>query len=203
MSYSRHANLGEILFGDLIGKVMVGVEDLNLSDLKCNCKGGFTNCKMPGICGKQNCIYSMTCKRCPDNNPAVYVGSTARSLKTRTTEHLYLLRKFLKFGSKSDSFVAHMSTHFSDINEASMDTLRSSVDFGLITNVRNNGRAGTDDCGLCGAERYSILIRLMRGECIMNCRDELLFKCRHKAQFPRWSTILLDEEFLTFTDDPD
>ena len=201
MSYSRHANLGEILFGDLIGKVMVGVEDLNMSDLQCNCKGGFTKCKMPGICGKQNCIYSMTCKMCPKGS--IYVGSTARSLKTRTTEHLYLLRKFLKFGSKSDSFVSHMSSHFTTIDEAPMETLRSVVDFDLVTSLRNNSRAGTDKCGLCAAERYSILVRIMRGEEIMNCRDELLFSCRHKAQFPRWNTILLDDdELIDITDDP-
>ena len=201
MSYSRHANLGECLFGDLVGKLMVGVEDLNLSDLRCNCQGGSSKCKMPGICGKQNCIYSMTCNKCPSK--PVYVGSTARSLKTRTTEHLYLVRKFFKFGTKSDSFVAHMSTHFDNHDQASMQALRSSVDFGLITNLRNAGRAGTDNCGLCAAERYNILIRLMRGEEIMNCRDELLFNCRHVANFPRWKTIEYDDVFLDITDDPD
>ena len=37
MSYSRFTNMGQKLNSDLAGKVMEGIEDVNLQDRDCNC----------------------------------------------------------------------------------------------------------------------------------------------------------------------
>ena len=111
--------------------------------------------------------------------------------------HLYDVRKIIKQQSTSiDSFTKHFLSHFTNLEQASMANLRSSVDLGLIYNVKRLSRAGTDSCELCSAERFYLLKYQFLQRPLVNFKDEIYFSCRHRREFPRWK---LDADF---TDDP-
>ena len=53
-----------------------------------------------GECRKSNVQYCMCCKLCPEEDPTVYIGETARNLYTRSKEH------FKNYKSKKkDNFI--------------------------------------------------------------------------------------------------
>ena len=58
------------------------------------------------------------------------------------------------------------------------------VKFGLIWEIKEKAviyKPGGKDCKLCNAEKYHILMANDKGS--LNCRSELLSKCRHRAKW--------------------
>ena len=85
MSYHKFANLGELLSGDLTGKVMKGVESLDFMDRDCNCNRAFMvdgGCIFGGDCRKCIVVYKCQCM-CGK----FYIGSTQNSVKKRMHGH--------------------------------------------------------------------------------------------------------------------
>ena len=137
----------------------------------------------------------MQCNVC-ENRP-VYLGSSVRNCKTRINEHFYDVRSCIKLSKNKDSFANHMKRHYQSLEEASMAKLREDVDVGIRTNLRRITKAGTKNCELCSAERFDILRGFFTGENLINLRDEVYAKCRHRQSFPKW--VLKND---SFTDDP-
>ena len=57
-----------------------------------------------GNCRRSNVQYEMHCQDCPETNPTVYLGETARNLYTRAGEHMDTYRRRTNGGNK-ESFV--------------------------------------------------------------------------------------------------
>ena len=65
------------------------------------CQGGRGD---GGNCRKSNVQYEMECLECPETNPTVYVGETARNVYTRGLEHFDIYRRRQR-GGKKESFL--------------------------------------------------------------------------------------------------
>ena len=87
MVYKRHANLKEILLGDLHGKVMAHTKDTATKQLICNCRADTKvdgKCIYnDGDCKKAGVIYKLTCKCCN----MFYIGKMQNYLKKRMAGH--------------------------------------------------------------------------------------------------------------------
>ena len=78
-------------------------------------------CNGRGQCLRKNCVYSVSCRLCPENDD--YIGETHRTLHKRTTEHF----------TKDDSNVFR---HFVDRHPG--DPVRGNVDVRVLNSVCEN-----------------------------------------------------------------
>ena len=83
MSYHRHKNLRELLQGDLNQKLIANVTSRDYVDEPCNCRNP-SSCPYKGRCRNKVAIYKATCL----TTNKVYIGNTARNVKTRIQEHV-------------------------------------------------------------------------------------------------------------------
>ena len=188
MGYSRFTNFGQSLFSDVCRKVIGNFKDKNLESAVCNCMGG--RCILPNECGMKNLIYSLDCRFCESTGVEMsYVGSTARTVKKRFSEHLSDVRKDIKHGTKTDSFSCHVKQHFKDLEDASMKRMRDFIRCRVVKKVDSLNRAGTDACELCSEERFYLIRQRMLGLDFMNKKDEFYFSCRHKKEFSRFVSV--------------
>ena len=113
MSYHKFPNLGEILGGDLTGKLMKDVKSQDYMDRPCNCN------KASKVDGK--CIYGDKCRKCIVVYKCeysicgmFYIGNTQNHIKKRMNEHFAETRNQVNKGLISDSFAKHFATHFNE-----------------------------------------------------------------------------------------
>ena len=84
MSYHRFPNLGEVLHGDMIGKLRKGIGSKDFLDREYNCSSSTKvkgECAYEGDCRACCIVYKVTCKK----RLSVYVGNTQNTLKKNGT----------------------------------------------------------------------------------------------------------------------
>ena len=101
MSHHRFPNIGQMFRGDLLRKVMAGIDDVAKRDRPCNCnrrakRESDGTCMYRGRCREAVVIYEIKCKCCNMD----YVGKTQRYGKTRTQEHIRDVWKLVKFNKE-------------------------------------------------------------------------------------------------------
>ena len=125
MLYHRFANLGQKFNSNLTGKVMKGIFDSDLMDMKCNCNKASTlengKCMYDSQCRQSMVVYELQHKATNKS----YIGKTQCHLKTRTKQHVYNAWKVIKtgrqkfgenwYGSGSYARADAFSKHFSNL----------------------------------------------------------------------------------------
>ena len=97
-----------------------------------------------------------------------YHGMTGGPFKSRYNGHKDDMRH-------KEIYVTTLSRHVWRLREMK-------VKFGLTWEIKEKAviyKPGGKDCKLCNAEKYHILMANDKGS--LNCRSELLSKCRHRA----------------------
>ena len=110
--------------GDLAGKLMDGIIDLEGEPLPCNCnaqtKSEDGKCIYNGLCRVQMTIYDLKCTITGKS----YIGKTQRHLKKRTSEHLADIYKLLEAKQEGqtykqvDAFTKHIAELCKDCNSS-------------------------------------------------------------------------------------
>ena len=190
MSYHKFPNLRDIFQGDLKGKVMKNIVSKEYQDKKCNCNRATLDkdglCQWKGHCGKHMVLYVMKCRFCPKE----YLGQTQNALKERSGEHARDVKKLLNIEESSDSYAAHMVTHFPPGAKTTTSMARTMS----TTSVLWQGKAlscmksfGRNSCQLCMQERIALLkMKKEDQKKMMNSNWEMYGACPHKTSFHRF-----------------
>ena len=188
MSYHRFPNLGELLQGDLISKIIRDLASKDVLDRECNCN---TNTKVNGRringggCRRCYVIYKVTCKCYGD----FYVGNTQNTVKKRMEQHFQDVAQKVANDKNSDSFAAHFAKHFTQ--KSSPQQCREIMSFGILSTVNPIGSMKTWvklSCTLCMKERIEIIDNSRhRYSRIINVCSEVYGVCRHIPIFHRFT----------------
>ena len=134
----------------------------------CNCHNT-DNCPLNGNCLQQAVVYRADVT--PDQGePKYYVGLTEPSFKGRWADHKSSFRN-IQYKSKSK-----LSAFVWSLREENID---SDIKWSILRKCTPY-RAGGKQCNLCLWEKYFII----KGDHHMiNQKDELLGKCRHRDKY--------------------
>jgi hypothetical protein len=182
--------MGELLYQDLQGKIMKGIESLDFKDRECNCRGVTTKdpCAYGGECRKAIVVYSLTCKCCGME----YIGNTQRYVKKRTQEHFREVIQLLKTGKKTDTFASHFAKHFEGKDIPSTTDVRDICKIEVIwqgnaTSAMKSFRK--HNCALCLKERIEIAKKWYSNpKRLINSNLEIYGFCKHRPHFHRYPT---------------
>ena len=166
VSYSCLPNIESIISGH--NKKILNSED-KADQPSCNCRGGISTCPMEGKCLNKSIIYKASVKS--KNKTCTYLGLSANTFKERLGNHK------LSFNHQKYSQNTNLSKHIWDLktkNEA-YEITWSRVASAPLYNPR------TETCKLCNLEKT--LIMTSTDHNLLNGRNELMNKCRHRAKF--------------------
>ena len=201
MSYHKFSNLREILSGDLVSKLLKGVESIDFMDRDCNCNARTKVngvCAFGGDCRKSIVVYQAECKTCGHS----YLGNTQQKLKTRMNQHFAEVKDQVNRGRISDTFASHFASHFAPGANTTTSQAREMVKMKIlwqgkaISCMKSFGQLG---CSLCMRERLEILKiseKNANENKLINTCGEIYGACRHKTKFHRYTM-----NNITSTDD--
>ena len=188
MSYHRFPNLGEVLQGDMIGKLKKGTVSKDFSDRECNCsstKKVKGECAYEGDCRACCIFYKVTCKKFL----SVYEGNTQNTFKKRMEQHFQDIAQKVQHDKNSDTFAAHFATH-SD-QKPTPQKCRETMHFKVLAKVNPIGSMktwGKPSCTLCMKERLKIVSRSRRRyRNLINACSDIYGACRHNPRFHRFT----------------
>jgi hypothetical protein len=189
MSYHRGLNVRELFQGHLNAKITKGVESMDFSPLRCNCRNK-EGCPYLGKCRNSIVVYEATCLITGKK----YIGNTQQHVKKRMQQHVQDVRKLVIHGRHSDSFAKHFAmlvppgTPNNEIRKFVKIKVKILWSGKPLTCVKT---FGTKSCKLCNKERHEILklTRLHPGKAINTC-SEIHGACRHKPRFHRFNQLL-------------
>ena len=185
MSYTRFSSVDDLLQVDLRSKVDEGVHSGDFLDEVCNCQARMKvdgKCIFGGGCRRKCVIYKYECTVCGEE----YIGSTQNSAKERLKGHCQDARDWVRLGKPTDTFAQHFGRHVKELGlEPSAANVRSLVKPSILwqgsSNLATSRRFGTDQCVLCGMEKYFIFVR--RGAATLcNQNSEYYGVCRHRPR---------------------
>ena len=133
----------------------------------CTCR---KTCPVGGICKTKNTIYE--CKLSADNQIFKYIGKSSTTFIERFRNH----KKAIKHKKYSKD---------SELTKKIWQLKNSNTDYSLEWNIRkvtNSYKPGSKFCQLCLEEVYQIIF-YKENEILLNERNELWKKCRHKRKF--------------------
>ena len=131
------------------------------------CKGGVESCPVQGKCLTKDVVYSAEVTTVEESK--VYIGST-QELKGRINTHLSNSRLPAYENATS------LSTYLWGLK-------RSNIQFTIQWKILARARSyspETGHCGLCTTEKAKILF--YKGDNLINKRNEIMAKCRHRAK---------------------
>ena len=136
-------------------------------------------CPLGGACETQNVIYRADVINIPD--PVHYYGSTCNKFISRWRVHQQsLTHKYCTTGTALSSKVWELR-----------DTgHKPEVKFSLVKTARS-AMAQVDSCKLCIEEKKVILFD--NSEHLINTREEIFSRCRHRARWKVGKTITLND----------
>ena len=151
-------------------KILSKKED-DEQEVTCNCRANGPPCPLGGECQISSIVYKATVTTKDGSNISkFYHGMTGGPFKSRYNGHKHDMRH-------KDIYGTTLSRHVWRLREMK-------VKFGLIWEIKEKAviyKPGGKDCKLCNAEKYHILMANDKGS--LNCRSELLSKCRHRAKW--------------------
>ena len=146
-------------------------KDDDEQEVTCNCRANGPPCPLGGECQISSLVYKATVTTKDGSNVSkFYHGMTGGPFKSRYNGHKHDMRHKEIYGTT-------LSRHVWRLREMK-------VKFGLTWEIKEKAviyKPGGKDCKLCNAEKYHILMANDKGS--LNCRSELLSKCRHRAKW--------------------
>ena len=153
-------------------------KDDDEQEATCNCRANGPPCPLGGECQISSIVYKATVTTKDGSNISkFYHGMTGGPFKSRYNGHKYDMRHKEIYGTT-------LSRHVWRLREMK-------VKFGLTWEIKEKAviyKPGGRDCKLCNAEKFHILMANDKGS--LNCRSELLSKCRHRAKWKLDKIIL-------------
>ena len=135
----------------------------------CNCHDT-DNCPLNGNCLQQAVVYRADVTP-EQGEPMYYVGLTEPPFKGRWADHKSSFRN-VQYKSKSK-----LSAFVWDLREKNINSV---INWSLVLRKCATYRAGGEQCNFCFWEKYYII----KGDYHMiNQKDELMGKCRHRDKF--------------------
>ena len=187
MSYHRYTNLREIFQGDLVNKLMDGIQSLDFIERDCNCRTDTKvngKCLYGGNCRVSCIVYSIKCKICKKE----YIGQTQQHKKERVQQHLNDIRLKVKVNKESTSLAKHFAQHFEEPPKPK--EIREVMELNIIKKLNPISVSKSFkkmSCRLCMAERLEILKRTkFKPQTLINSSSEIYGACRHKTKFHRY-----------------
>ena len=142
----------------------------------CNCRESGDPCPLEGQCLQGPLVYKATVTT-KESNPItkIYHGMTGSTFKKRYGGHKHDFKHKDKYGTT-------LSRHIWRLRDIK-------VKYSIKWEIKEKApiyKPGAKECKLCNAEKYHILMEDHKKS--LNCRSELLSKCRHKA---KWKLVKL------------
>ena len=134
----------------------------------CNCRNK-DQCSLNVNCSKKCLVYKAVVKT--EKSTKSYIGCCETAFETRYSNHK------LSFSKKTYSTRTALSKHTWNLKENNSEF---KIFWSVIAQVSPNFCKGKR-CNLCPTEK--LLINKCVNEDLLNSRDELLSKCRHKNKF--------------------
>ena len=134
----------------------------------CNCRKK-DQCPMDGNCLKKCLVYKAVVET--ENDTKSYIGCCETAFKTRFSNHK------LSFNKKIYSTKTELSKHIWNLKDNNREF---KISWSIIAQVSPNFCKGKR-CNLCLTEK--LLINKHMDQNLINSRDEILNKCRHKNKF--------------------
>ena len=135
---------------------------------QCNCKSG-NACPLNGHCLKSCIVYKATVKK--ESGEVSYIGASEPKFKERFNNHT---KSFNHRQYEKDTELSKLIWQLKDKNEPyelTWDIAASASPF----------KCGSQKCDLCATEKLLIIMAEPRS--IINKRDEIVSKCRHRNKF--------------------
>ena len=144
----------------------------NRKERKCNCRKK-EECPLQGECVIESVVYKARVKEESSGEEVSYIGSTEGPFKQR----LYGHRTDLKCErNRNNTMLAQYMWKMKEKGE------NVSVKWEIIKRC-NKYKSGSKRCDVCLSEKLEILKGRKKGEKLLNRRNELMNKCRHKRKF--------------------
>ena len=176
LSYSCMPNMKTIITNH--NKKIMNCETTNTNEVnktnnekKCNCRNK-NNCPLKEECLTEAIVYKATVNT--TQNSAVYLGSCESSFKTRFYNHTK------SFNNEKYKKETKLSTYIWDLKENEEEY---TIEWEIVAKC-NPYKCGTNKCSICSTEKLLIMkYNNMPSINLLNKRNEILNKCRHKAKF--------------------
>ena len=137
----------------------------------CNCRESGDPCPLEGQCLQGPLVYKATVTT-KESNPItkIYHGMTGSTFKKRYGGHKHDFKH-------KDKYCTTLSCHIWRLRDIK-------VKYSIKWEIKEKApiyKPGAKECKLCNAEKYHILMEDHMKS--LNCRSELLSKCRHKVKW--------------------
>ena len=143
----------------------------------CKCK--YNPCPLGGHCETQNVIYRAEIHNIPD--PLHYYGATSTKFISRWRVHQQSL------ANRNCATGTALSSKVWELRDTGH---KPEVKFHLIKTARS-AMAQVDSCKLCIEEKKLILFD--KSDHLINTREEIFSRCRHRARWKVCKTITLND----------
>ena len=137
----------------------------------CNCRAGAECCPVDGECLTASVVYKAEVTETASSTTSTYIGLAATTFKERYNNHI---SSFRNPGQKEKTT---LSKHVWEMKEKNADF---SIRWSLLKKCHAY-HPNTGTCNLCLMEKTLILTSSHMN--LLNSRNEIMSKCRHRRKF--------------------
>ncbi len=170
VSYSCMANLEMIIKSRNKQLLSQQQRTQELTTRQCNCRSR-DSCPLKGKCLTESVVY-LAKLQVANGEEHHYLGMTEGPFKTR-------------FNGHTSSFRLEHKRSETKLSEKVWSLTERQLDYNITWSIVRRGQpytVGRSSCDLCTSEKLEILLRSSDPR-LLNSRNELLAKCRHKRKF--------------------
>ena len=177
ISYSCTNNISQIINShnnELINKFhnQVNNNNINSKKIECNCKSQ-SDCPMNGLCSLDNVVYQAIIYPKEDiSDKKYYIGVSSTNFKIRYGNHKY------SFSHEHQKNQTALSKHYWGLKNKG---LTPDIQWSILKRS-STPKSFDSRCNLCLEEKIHILL-FPEPKILLNKRNELIARCRHRAKF--------------------
>ena len=177
ISYSCTNNISQIINSHnnkLINKFhnRVNNNNINSKKIECNCKSQ-SDCPMNGLCSLDNVVYQAIIYPKEDiSDKKYYIGVSSTNFKIRYGNHKY------SFSLEHQKNQTALSKHYWGLKNKG---LTPDIQWSILKRS-STPKSFDSRCYLCLEEKIHILL-FPEPKILLNKRNELIARCRHRAKF--------------------
>ena len=177
ISYSCTNNISQIINShnnELINKFhnRVNNNNINSKKIECNCKSQ-SDCPMNGLCSLDNVVYQAIIYPKEDiSDKKYYIGVSSTNFKIRYGNHKY------SFSHEHQKNQTALSKHYWGLKNKG---LTPDIQWSILKRS-STPKSFDSRCYLCLEEKIHILL-FPEPKILLNKRNELIARCRHRAKF--------------------
>ena len=177
ISYSCTNNISQIINSHnnkLINKFhnQVNNNNINSKKIECNCKSQ-SDCPMNGLCSLDNVVYQAIIYPKEDiSDKKYYIGISSTNFKIRYGNHKY------SFSHEHQKNQTALSKHYWGLKNKG---LTPDIQWSILKRS-STPKSFDSRCNLCLEEKIHILL-FPEPKILLNKRNELIARCRHRAKF--------------------